>query len=397
MSTLCWNCRGLANSRAVRALRKWCNPLVPDILFLSETKINKIIAENKKHQLGFQYSFSVSSVGLSGGLCIYWNDSIDFSLVSYSQNHICGDVKTDSGTCWRFVGLYGWPETGNKCKTWTLIRTLCDNFEGPILFGGDFNEILSYDEKEGGEDNERSVMTPFRDTLQDCDLRDLGYEGQWFTWERGLSMRTLVRERLDRFVANTKWFDLVTSSLVENLIREKSDHSPIFLKLGMHRRKKKKKKKKRFRFETYWLLDNECEQVVRGAWSGNVGRVEERVQDVARDLRIWSSAKFNDLGKQIDELEKELKEAKGEPLSDESLTRCANVEKRLDEAFDKQEAYWYLRSRAAEIKDGDRNTSYFHHKASHRKNKNEIKGLYDTDGVWKEEQEDIERIIQSYY
>lgn len=35
-----------------------------------------------------------------------------------------------------------------------LIRHLCDETEVPILFGGDFNEILSYEEKEGGMDSE---------------------------------------------------------------------------------------------------------------------------------------------------------------------------------------------------------------------------------------------------
>lgn len=40
------------------------------------------------------------------------------------------------------------------------------------------------------------------------------------------------------------------------------------------------------------------------------------------------------------------------------------LEKQLDELHEKQEAYWYLRSRVAEVKDGDKNTQYFHHKAS---------------------------------
>ena len=37
----------------------------------------------------------------------------------------------------------------------------------------------------------------FHDALSDCDLADMGYEGDRFTWQRGR-----VRERRDRGVAN---------------------------------------------------------------------------------------------------------------------------------------------------------------------------------------------------
>lgn len=240
MNTLAWNCRGLGNPRAVGALRQWCFDLAPDLLFLSETMIHNSFAENKKSRLGFNYAFGVSSIGKAGGLCLYWNsNNISFDLVSYSQNHICGNVVSD-GVSWRFVGIYGWPGSSGKHKTWLLIRDLCANYDGPILFGGDFNEILSYDEKEGGADSERRAIFDFRDTLDECCLRDLGFEGQWYTWERGLTASTMVRERLDRFCGNYSWCNLFPEAYVEHLVRFKSDHTPI-----MVRQKRPKKKRRR--------------------------------------------------------------------------------------------------------------------------------------------------------
>lgn len=61
---------------------------------------------------------------------------------------------------------------------------------------------------------------------------------------------------------------------------------------------------------------------------------------------------------------------------------CSMLEKKLEDLCDKQEAYWYIRSRMAEIKEGDRNIKYFHHKASQRRKRNEIKGLFDSSGSW---------------
>lgn len=151
MNLMSWNCRGLGNPRTVRQIRRWYSSLAPDMLFLSETKIKKEVAEKLKERVGFSNAIGVSSIGLSGGLCLMWNeDSISFTLVSFSQNHICGDIISKGGKRWRFIGLYGWPEEFNKHKTWDLMRVLCEHTQLPIVVGGDFNEILEYGEKEGG-------------------------------------------------------------------------------------------------------------------------------------------------------------------------------------------------------------------------------------------------------
>lgn len=131
-------------------------------------------------------------------MCLYWREEINFTLHSLSQNHICGDIKSDGNGTWRFVGIYGWPESENKHKTWNLIKQLCEESDIPLIFGGDFNEILSYEEKEGGADILRQEMKQFRAAIDECGLRDLGFEGQWYTWERGNSPNTRVHERLDQ-------------------------------------------------------------------------------------------------------------------------------------------------------------------------------------------------------
>lgn len=94
----------------------------------------------------------------------------------------------------------------------------------------------------------------------------------------------------------------------------------------------------------------------------------------------------------------------GQILSLQQSTREANREVmlecqgKLDELLKKQEAFWYLRSRVSDIKDGDKNTKYFHHKASQRKRRNYIHGLFDEwGGVWRDADVDIENVVTSYY
>lgn len=159
-------------------------------------------------------------------------EKVSFTLSSFSQNHICGEVELEPGKNWFFIGAYGWHVTENKHKTWALLRRLCSEYDGPILIGGDFNEILNYEEKEGGTDSEKRAIPEFREMVEDCDMRDLGYEGSWYTWERGMTTLTRVREKLDHFLGNTSWCAQYPEASVTHMVRFKSDHTPILVHWG---------------------------------------------------------------------------------------------------------------------------------------------------------------------
>jgi hypothetical protein len=58
----------------------------------------------------------------------------------------------------------------------------------------------------------------------DCELADIGYSGDVFTWQRGR-----IRERLDWGVANTQWNILFLNAQLVNGEMVKSDHRPIIV------------------------------------------------------------------------------------------------------------------------------------------------------------------------
>ena len=58
-----------------------------------------------------------------------------------------GEVSID---WWHLTGFYGAPETSRRDESWALLKVIRDRSTLPWLVIGDFNEIVSVSEKEGG-------------------------------------------------------------------------------------------------------------------------------------------------------------------------------------------------------------------------------------------------------
>lgn len=83
-----------------------------------------------------------------------------------------------------------------KKETWMLIRSLYIAHNSPWLIGGDFNEVLRHEEKQGGNPRPEAQLRRFRDLLDSCHLQELGYTGSCITWcnNRESPWRTVTPE-----------------------------------------------------------------------------------------------------------------------------------------------------------------------------------------------------------
>ena len=84
-------------------------------------------------------------------------------------------------------------------------------------------------------------------------------------------------------------------------------------------------------------------------------------------------------------------------LTEASKAKFLSLSKKMDELLQKQEIYWAQQSRINWLKHGDRNTKFFHAKASQRRRKNFIKGIRNSQGQWVENLEEVVQVTSDYF
>ncbi|GMI80763.1 hypothetical protein HRI_001745600 [Hibiscus trionum] len=344
---------------------------------------------------GFPYGIEVSSVGRSGGLSFAWKETVSISLRSFSPRHIDVIINEDTeGSCWRCTGFYGAPEEQLREASWDLLRLLNDVPEVPWLVIGDFNEIMFANEKLGGLRRSERQMERFWTALSDCSLSDIGYSGSWYTWERGRTQVNNIRERLDRGVANGYWWELFPNFTLNHQVHSISDHCPLLLDtMGALRLARNWPCK----FEACWLAEDSCESEVIKLWNESVGSIPLRLSHVCKGLNNWFREECHLKSIIVADLRKRLDQLWNQEPSDDVLGEIIETKLSLNMEADKDEVYWEQRARAIWLRNGDRNTSFFHRFASGRRQKNKIKKIVNSSGVVVSDSEGILNIASKYF
>ena len=182
MSCLSWNCRGLGNPQTEDELVALVTTKDPIIVFLMETKVENFVLDRIGRRIHFVNLFLVPRVNSNGGLALFWKSDVDASVQTSSERHIDVIINQGANDAWRFTGFYGDPKTASRENSWDLLRFLSHRHNLPWLCMGDFNEILFANEKLRWLDRPERQMQGFRDALDYCALKDLGYTGFPYTW-----------------------------------------------------------------------------------------------------------------------------------------------------------------------------------------------------------------------
>ncbi|XP_050280869.1 uncharacterized protein LOC126721842 [Quercus robur] len=156
---------------------------------------------------------------------------------------------------------------------------------------GDFNEVLSSEEKLGGNQINLNRALEFIECLDNCNFLDLGFAGPKFTWTNKKTVTSLILERLDRCFANPSWRMLYPEAIVTHLLRTFSDHCPVLIELLDTRTNATNKP---FRFHTMWLLHPQFPKVVEEAWFGDRS-LSSAIFDFTSKVKKWNTEVFGNL------------------------------------------------------------------------------------------------------
>lgn len=149
--------------------------------------------------------------------------------------------------------------------------------ELPWFVCEDFNEIMYAHEKVEGIPRDEKRMKSFRNTLEECDLFDVGYSGCWYTWERENSPTTNIRECLDRGVITVEWLECFPNVSIQHLSHSYSDHCPLLISSPFIN---SNKKSSRFRFKAWWILESTLEVTVKKEWDASTRNILSKLESL---------------------------------------------------------------------------------------------------------------------
>ncbi|XP_074271727.1 uncharacterized protein LOC141595661 [Silene latifolia] len=290
------------------------------------------------------------------------------------------EISRNSGVPWFLTAVYASPDPQNRRELWLELADFAKRNNHPWMVAGDFNETRSLTERHGRDANMARRCDMFNNWIEDCELIELEFSGAAHTWSRGNSIETRQSARLDRALCNSEWSLMFSNASVKHLPAIQSDHcrplliSPNgFAPLSSIQRP--------FRFQAAWLTHENFSDFVIENWQPE------------GDLTAQLDSKKRELWARISGCQRKLAITRDK----ETIVLEAKLRKELDEVLEREEILWYQKSRVDFIRDGGRNTSYFHVSTLVRRWRNRINSLKDNDGVWVEEKNALISHVVEFY
>uniref|UniRef100_A0A803LIP8 Endonuclease/exonuclease/phosphatase domain-containing protein n=1 Tax=Chenopodium quinoa TaxID=63459 RepID=A0A803LIP8_CHEQI len=232
--------------------------------------------------------------GFSGGIWLFWRrEHVSVTLYDENSQHMTILIKKNGDDPWLFSTIYVSLDNSLRRDLWRELERIHSNYSGPWLLGGDFNETMPIDERNGNNNSEmQRRRLEFSNWVKNNGLIDLDGTGTKHTWFLGLTLDTFKSERLGRGLANEEWRLLFEEGAVRNLPKIKSDHGPIlintngFAPISMVNRP--------FKFQAAWMHHEKFEDFVHSTWD-EATHIVPSLKEFAVKLECWNREEFHNI------------------------------------------------------------------------------------------------------
>lgn len=204
-----------------------------------ESKNPDAVVLKKMEALRYDHHHLVSPTGHgAGGLGLFWKQGLNLQVLN-SNAHVIDTLITFEWKSFYSSFVHGSTERRQRNILWEQLIANTLMREEAWFITGDFNDLLSNTEKEGGVERPEGSFTDLRTFFSEGDLFDLQHSGDPLSW-RGVRGNHLVRCRLDRAASNTLWAECFPTARCQYLEADlSSDHKPLlaFFDNGIKRRR----------------------------------------------------------------------------------------------------------------------------------------------------------------
>lgn len=172
-----------------------------------------------------------------------------------------------------------------------------ENAQDRSFLIGDFNDILSNNEKEGGNYIMASSLRDFKEFVAWNELTDLGYDEYPFTWQNNRDAMP-IQQRLDRGLATIEWHNFYPDAKIRHVVLEGSDHALLILSTE----KVRAWNSRSFLYDARWSKTQECRDLVVEDWNdrsegSHAFRFCEKMKILRRGLEAWYKGEMQELQK----------------------------------------------------------------------------------------------------
>ncbi|XP_033513491.1 uncharacterized protein [Nicotiana tomentosiformis] len=268
--------------------------------------------------------------------------------------------------------VYGYNIAGGGRGLWETLRHISTYTIEPWIILGDFNAILSTEDKVNGLPVHVNETIDFQTCVTDIVLGQVNRKGWQYSWCNKRDGDDWIYSHIDWVFGNDKWFQDYGNLEAVYYNPECSDHTPIVIRIVIPRQRLKRP----IRPLNVLLKHDSFKEAVKHCWDQSFTRCHM--------YRLWMKLKA--LESEIRVLNKEMTNTENriaslqQKMANDMFNNQLIVEEKalliqLEKWTEIQEQILRQKSRATWISYGDANTKYFHAQLKARQSRNMISSI----------------------
>lgn len=386
-----WNIRGLGKLTKQNEVKKLIRNEQLSVCAVLETHLKKDrigkICDRMFGNWSWQHNLDVSIKGCR--IIVGWNSScVQCHLVQSTRQtmlYLVEVIKTNVKFFCTFI--YAANHGRDRKELWkdlNLYSRIVMN-EGWVMMG-DMNVILNNNEHSEGVSSATQDMKDFQECVNDIEMVDICSSGFQYTWTKSLlNPNATVLKKLDRVMCNSTFLTNHNFANAVFLPYGISDHSPAVLCCpGVI-----KKVHKSFRMANYITDKDEFGDIVKEVWKEDFQGYEmykmvHKLKALKPHLNKlnWKNGNLFD---KVEELRGKLHDVQTKIDKDPLNKTLRNEEVQIigdyNSALQDEEKLLCQKARVDWLKEGDRNSAYFHKVLKGRINRSRIHTVMGNDGI----------------